>query len=126
MDARASADRLVFVPPTAWGPTLNQPVTRNLVVTAAGLFPRAAGHICHRPQGIPEAVLLACVDGSGWLTMAGLTHQVGPNQAVFLPADQPYSYGADPERSSRAPGRDRRPTSRSRARSRARWPRSSR
>ena len=97
MEAQPATDRLVFVPPTAWQPALSQPVTRNLVVTAAGLFPHATGHVCHRPRGIGEVVLLVCVNGGGWLTMAGLTHQVAANQAVLLPANHPYSYGADPE-----------------------------
>lgn len=88
-------DRLAFVPPSSWGPALQRPVTRRLLVTAAGFFPVARGHVCHRPQGIGEAVFIVCTDGRGWLRMGATSHRVAPSQALVLPAGHRYSYGAD-------------------------------
>lgn len=88
-------DKLTFVPQSVWVPALNQPVTRRVVVTAAGHFPRAGHHVCHRTEGIPEAVLIVCADGGGWVEIGGVSLTVGPNEALMLPPNTGYSYGSD-------------------------------
>lgn len=76
---------------------LARPVTRRLTVTDAGWFPRAEGHLRVRPKGAEEAIVIVCVDGAGWLDLAGTRVRVTPSTAVLVPPGVPHSYGADPE-----------------------------
>ncbi|MGY1551280.1 helix-turn-helix domain-containing protein [Microbacterium sp. A588] len=90
--------RLCVVPRPAIAEALGQPVTRRLVVTDAGWFPDAVGHLRIRPQGAEEGIVLVCIDGSGWVDLGSGRHRVVPGTAVLIPRDTPHSYGADNER----------------------------
>ena len=74
---------------------LARPVTRRLVVTDAGWFPRADGHLRARPHGAPEGIVILCVDGSGWVDLAGQRTRVSPSTVVLIPPGAAHSYGAD-------------------------------
>jgi len=89
--------RLCVVPRPSVAEALSRPVTRRLVVTDAGLFPRAEGHLRVRTQGATEAIVIVCVDGAGWLDLAGTRVRVSPSTAVLVPPGVPHSYGADSE-----------------------------
>jgi AraC-like DNA-binding protein len=89
--------RLTVVPRPAVAEALARPVTRRLVVTDAGWFPRAEGHLRARPSGAQEAIVIVCVDGAGWVDLAGQRVRVSPSTAVLIPPGSAHSYGADPE-----------------------------
>jgi AraC-like DNA-binding protein len=87
--------RLCVVPRPAVAEALARPVTRRLVVTDAGWFPEAEGHLRLRPGGAEEAVVMVCTDGAGWVDLGSGPLRVGPGSAVLIPRGAPHSYGAD-------------------------------
>ncbi|MDJ1114272.1 AraC family transcriptional regulator [Microbacterium dauci] len=86
--------RLSVVPRPLVEAALLRPVTRRIVVTDAGYFPRAADHGRRRPNGAAETIVIVCVDGSGWVEAGGQRVRVGSSTAIVLPGGIPHSYGA--------------------------------
>lgn len=89
--------RLSIVPRPLVEAALSRPVTRRIVVTDAGYFPRASEHGRHRPAGAAETIVIVCVAGSGWVETGGQRMRVGTATAIVLPGGIPHSYGADSE-----------------------------
>lgn len=87
--------RLSVVPRPLVEAALSRPVTRRIVVTDAGYFPRASEHGRHRPDGAAETIVIVCVAGSGWVETDGQRMRVGTATAIVLPGGIPHSYGAD-------------------------------
>lgn len=87
--------RLCVVPRPLVAEALGRPVTRRLVVTDAGYFPYAEGHLRVRPAGAPEAIVILCVAGSGWVELAGERVRVSSSTVALIPPHTPHSYGAD-------------------------------
>lgn len=86
--------RLEVVPRPLVDAALARGVTRRILVTDAGYFPRADHHGRHRTAGAPETIVIVCVGGSGWLESDGVLTRVGPGGAVVIPGGTPHSYGA--------------------------------
>ncbi|MFS0865815.1 helix-turn-helix domain-containing protein [Microbacterium sp. 179-B 1A2 NHS] len=89
--------RLSVVPRPLVEAALARPVTRRIVVTDAGYFPRAADHGRHRPRGAAETIVIVCVDGAGWVEVAGQRTRVGSSTAIVIPGGVPHAYGASAE-----------------------------
>jgi AraC-like DNA-binding protein len=89
--------RLCVVPRPAVQAAASRAVTRRLVVTDAGWFPEADGHLRQRRNGADEAILMLCVRGSGWVEVAGEQVVVHPSTCVLIPARTPHSYGSSRE-----------------------------
>ena len=70
------------------------PLLRGLLVTDAGYFPRATGHRVARPLGAPTHLVIACLQGHGWVESAGRRQPVGPGDLVWLPANVGHVYSA--------------------------------
>ncbi|WP_350347522.1 AraC family transcriptional regulator [Agromyces sp. G08B096] len=87
--------RLCVVPRPAVAEALARPVTRRLVVTDAGWFPEASGHLRVRAGGADEAIVIVCLAGAGWVDLDGGRVRVSPSTAVLIPQGIPHSYGAD-------------------------------
>lgn len=87
--------RLCVVPRPLVTEALARPVTRRLVVTDAGYFPRAVQHLRLRANGASEGILIVCVAGAGWVELGTHRVRVGPSMAVLIPPGVPHSYGAD-------------------------------
>jgi AraC family transcriptional regulator of arabinose operon len=86
--------RLCVVPRSLVEDALVRPVTRRLVVTDTGYFPRAQDHGRHRPDGLAETIVIICVAGSGWVEAHGSRSRVGPGGGIVIPAGTPHAYGA--------------------------------
>ncbi|MCY1676521.1 AraC family transcriptional regulator [Pseudarthrobacter sp. SL88] len=88
--------RLVVVPRPLVRDALSRPITRHLVVTDAGVFPAAADHGRHRPDGAAETIVILCVAGTGWVETGGVRTAVGAATAVVLPGGtgEAHAYGA--------------------------------
>src|SRR5690554_1677239 len=90
---------LVVLPETVRRNVRTHSLLRGLLVTDAGLFPRAERHLVERPQGAAGTVLILCSSGSGWIQLkesgvsAGGRLRVGPGTLAWLPAGQPHAYG---------------------------------
>ncbi|MBD7956448.1 helix-turn-helix domain-containing protein [Microbacterium sp. Sa4CUA7] len=87
--------RMSVVPRPLVDAALARPVTRRLLVTDAGYFPRATEHGRHRPHGAPETIVIVCVAGRGWIDTGGTRVRIGTSTALVFPSGMPHSYGAD-------------------------------
>ncbi|WP_026930884.1 AraC family transcriptional regulator [Glycomyces tenuis] len=87
--------RLVVVPRPSVAEALRRPVTRRLMVTDTGYYPRAADHRMQRPRGTDEAVVIVCASGMGWARVGSGLHRIGAWQALVIPRGVPHEYGAD-------------------------------
>jgi AraC family transcriptional regulator of arabinose operon len=87
--------RLCVVPHPQVEAALVRPATRRLMVTDAGFFPAARGHLRIRPQGSAESIIMLCTSGSGFVHIAGERHQLTPSTWTAIPAHAPHEYGAN-------------------------------
>lgn len=87
-------ERLTVVPRPLVEAALGRPVTRRMIVTDAGSFPRAERHGRQRPTGAAETIVIVCVAGSGWVDHDGSRARVGPGGAIVIPGGVPHAYGA--------------------------------
>jgi hypothetical protein len=72
-----------------------QPLTRPLLASSAGFYPKAAGHLASRPVGIDQTIFIYCTAGNGWCETQEKRHAIKPGQLLVLPANTAHSYGAD-------------------------------
>lgn len=70
--------------------------TAQILVTDAGVFPRARRHGRTR-DAAQETILIQCTAGHGECTLDGTTHRIGPGQVLLIPPGVPHHYAADPE-----------------------------
>lgn len=87
--------RMVIIPRGIIRRNLSLPLTRDLCVTHIGHFNDARGHFVHRLRGTPQHILICCVSGAGFCSLAGKKHSVNRGSLVFLPPDKLHSYGSD-------------------------------
>lgn len=71
------------------------PIVRDLYVTDIGHFPETRHHYVDRPEGSDNHILIFCGAGRGWCRFGRRRVQVDPETALFVPAGQPHTYGAD-------------------------------
>lgn len=92
---------LVVLPESVRRNAQPHPLLRGLLVTDAGVFPRAAGHLVVRPKGAEATVVILCSSGSGWVRLkegggnAGGKLRVEPGSLAWLPGGQPHAYGTE-------------------------------
>lgn len=72
----------------------NDVLGSKLHITDIGYYPTAFLHKRIRKEGIPQYVLIYCVNGHGWYELYGRRYTVGPNQCFILPSNVPHAYGA--------------------------------
>lgn len=69
-------------------------LTAPLLVTDAGFFPHARHHSKAR-RSCAEHIIIVCTQGSGRLTLDGITHGVRAGEVLVIPAGHPHRYHAD-------------------------------
>jgi AraC family transcriptional regulator, arabinose operon regulatory protein len=74
------------------------PLTRQILSTDAGYFPRARGHRIDRPAGRPELILIYCTDGEGWARVGEQTITVHAGELAILPPGVGHGYGSSEDR----------------------------
>lgn len=72
----------------------SDPVTSVLYVTDIGFFPNAKYHYRNRDTGVPQFILIYCVEGAGWINCGGNHNILNKNQFFIIPRGTPHSYGA--------------------------------
>jgi AraC family transcriptional regulator, arabinose operon regulatory protein len=87
--------RIVVLPRSIVLQAQKQPLTSGLTPTDAGYFPRAAGHLRERDEGVDQAIFIYCVKGSGWCELAGERHAVRAGEVLVIPPRARHAYGAD-------------------------------
>lgn len=88
---------LAVVPRPVREAALKHPLLRALLVTDAGYFPVARGHHVVREKGAPTHLIIACLRGRGWFRTSSGKQSVKAGDLVWLKANCPHAYGADPE-----------------------------
>ncbi len=64
-------------------------------ITDIGFYPKAKFHYRERERGTAQQILIYCVDGKGWIQIAGKDITVERDQFIIIPAHAPHKYGAD-------------------------------
>jgi AraC-like DNA-binding protein len=86
--------RMVVLPRPVIAAALRKPATAELLVTDVGMFPSAARHLIQRPGGVPAAILIYCVRGTGWADIGGVRQAVPPDHVLLVPPGTAHAYGA--------------------------------
>lgn len=89
-----AGQRLVVVPRPILATALQHPLLSQFVPTDAGVYPKAAGHICERKDGAAEVIFIYCAEGKGWCEIEGRRHEIGSNQLLVINPKTPHKYGA--------------------------------
>lgn len=92
-----AGQHLAVLPKPVRDEAMRHPLLRHLLVTDAGYFPHAQGHYVERARGSPTHLLIACLRGRGWYRSPEGDRPVKPGDLVWLRADKPHAYGADPQ-----------------------------
>ncbi|MEO7312831.1 MAG: AraC family transcriptional regulator [Chitinophagaceae bacterium] len=74
----------------------NNPMLMHLHICSIGFYPKAKEHYTFRKKGLPENLIVYCVDGNGWFQIEGQRYEVGPNEFFILPQNKEHAYGNDP------------------------------
>lgn len=90
-----TGQRFLVVPDPTVREALGQPVTRYLLVSDAGFFPKAHRHARSRPEGAEQHVFMVCTAGRGTVVTPEGKFAVSKGDAVLLPARVEHEYFAD-------------------------------
>ncbi|WP_129717388.1 AraC family transcriptional regulator [Pedobacter sp. SYP-B3415] len=90
-----NGQRAIVLPEKIIAGFAKTPLINSLFVTDIGFYPKAKFHYRERETGSAQHILIYCVDGRGWLQIAGRTLQVERNQFMMIPAETPHKYGSD-------------------------------
>lgn len=72
------------------------PLAATVFATRIGCFEKARVHRVERPGGIGPLALL-CLEGEGWVEVAGKRHRVQAGEAAWVDCQRPHTYGSDPD-----------------------------
>jgi AraC family transcriptional regulator, arabinose operon regulatory protein len=87
--------RLVVIPSSVIKRCRNLPIVRLIYVTDIGMYPAAPHHFVERENGCLQAILICCLEGSGYLEMDNTSHKVQPGHVIVIPPGIPHVYRAD-------------------------------
>ena len=85
--------RLRVLPASVLASASTRGPTSRLLVTDAGYFPQAHRHGRQRERGARGTIVILCTAGRGWCRSTEVM-QIGPGQALVIPAGTPHYYGA--------------------------------
>lgn len=87
--------RMIVFPPNIKRKLISNSLIRNFYLTAIGHYPKASHHDRERKAGSPEYILIYCLDGSGYINVAGTSHQLQPNNYFIIPKNVAHRYRSD-------------------------------
>jgi AraC family transcriptional regulator of arabinose operon len=87
--------RLRVLPPDVVRTALAAGMTRRVLVTDAGYYPNALHHGATRPHGSWGTIVIAVSSGRGACRTGENVIEVGPAQALVVPARTPHRYWSD-------------------------------
>jgi AraC family transcriptional regulator, arabinose operon regulatory protein len=87
--------RTIILPHTKQKFCAQHSFCRNLYITDIGFYPHAAFHNRERKNDCPQYILIHCVKGKGWYSIANKRFMVNPNDYFIIPANTAHKYGAD-------------------------------
>lgn len=84
------------IPPFALEGLAADARSRDLYPEAVGHYVNAAGHVMQRsPEEHEDHLVMHCIQGSGWLEVAGERQAVRAGDLMVLPVGTRHAYGAD-------------------------------
>jgi AraC family transcriptional regulator of arabinose operon len=89
-----AGQHLVVIPKPVRDAAARHALLRGLLVTDAGYFPTAEGHYVERKEGAATHLIIACLNGTGWVRSPSGEHSVRAGELVWLRANQAHSYGS--------------------------------
>lgn len=98
-ERKAKEHRLVVLPAHVKQQVAKNPMSRNMLLTAAGYFPKAVNSPRQRRFGNSDYTLIYCTEGAGTINLKGVGHELRSNDFVIIPAKTSYRYessAADP------------------------------
>lgn len=88
-------DKLVVLPEGVILEAQKNPLLQSFLPVAAGYYPESSGHFVERTKPLPEAIVMFCTSGRGWVKTQNFKQEtVNADSLVFLPPGIPHSYGA--------------------------------
>jgi AraC-like DNA-binding protein len=66
----------------------------QLFITDIGFYPKAKFHYRERYVGVPQNILIYCINGKGWVDLERKNYSVGPGQFLIIPANVVHKYGS--------------------------------
>ncbi len=90
--------RLVVLPANVIARCRNLPVVDQLHVTHIGSYPSAPHHYVERLEGVPQAILIYCMEGCGTVELGGRVFPVEQGHVAAIPPGTPHIYRTDPAR----------------------------
>ena len=84
-----------YTPPDIIEREARLPILRDLLLVWTGCYTRAFGHRVDN-RVLQDYVIIYCVDGCGWLELAGQKRGIRRGDLFCCPPGIPHSYGADP------------------------------
>jgi len=87
--------RLVVVPANVHDRCHHLPMLGQLHITHIGMFPTAPHHYVERKTGIPQAILIYCLDGRGVLELDNSAFPIKQGHVAIIPPGMPHIYYAD-------------------------------
>ncbi len=73
---------------------LSRPLSRHVLPSHVGFFPKARRHNVLRIAGTTSTVFKYCVQGNGYGQLSGRNFDVGPGDLLVLPIGEPHAYGS--------------------------------
>lgn len=70
-------------------------VINQAYITDIGYYPKAVNHYRRRAQGIDQNILIYCVEGRGWLEIAGQKVTITAGNFFIIPPGTPHTYGSE-------------------------------
>jgi AraC family transcriptional regulator of arabinose operon len=84
--------RMIVLPPNIKKSIINNPLIKNLYLTAIGYYPKAIYHDRERKTGSNQYILLYCIDGEGYIYINDLVYTLKPNTYIIIPKNVGHRY----------------------------------
>ncbi|MGC0143947.1 helix-turn-helix domain-containing protein [Pseudactinotalea sp. Z1732] len=94
LEAGFPGERVRILPPAVARDAATAPVTRDLLVTDCGWYPRANNHGRSRRWGTDAIVVIVCLAGRGWYADTYGRRTITAGQALVIPSNLAHRYGA--------------------------------
>ncbi|HEY1793560.1 MAG TPA: AraC family transcriptional regulator [Opitutaceae bacterium] len=89
-----TGQHLLVLPAPLGREAAQHPLLAGILVTDAGYFPKAANHLVERPGGATTALVILCLDGSGWVQGKSARQKISAGDFVWMPANEGHAYGS--------------------------------
>jgi len=91
-------ERAIVLPATVIQEFREEALGKLLYITDIGFYPKAGYHFRERKASeVLQYIIMYCVDGEGWIEIAGNKQRISTAEVVILPKGVAHSYGSNPK-----------------------------